>query len=556
MAVRSRNSRYGSIIREQALLLALLLSAVIPVTLPLVSVYRVHGDDFAPVFYSSAPYFDISEWHTWFTKGWSEYFLNYEGWPALGTDFVRPVVNLSLYLQGKLAPSIGDAAYLIGNYLALTGTVLLVNVLLRRYSKTGSALRVILSFSVGLSPVWYPDLTEASFATNAFACFFGVASLVVLDAPRGASRGWRLWACIVLQIMAVWSHETAVVVPFVSLWLLAAYSTSRLSVRDAAPFAVPVVVMALSRLVVSGEGGVYALQPGPLSSTAKRLAGFLFAPPVPFDLDRALSVLAGGQSLATTAAYGLAIVANAALILSVALALFRSPSRQAHWALLGAFVFARMPGALGRMDPRFLGIALAVALLAFVTITEQGRGRSWRNAVLLLLLVSQAALLLVEVYVPRAQAVASLERAGVFFDSTRDAISDAAPDVVVLINDDVAFYASRAMLEMAAWPNQNVRPVVINSYEGKPDAGASASISVVDDALVVRTAFAPGQRAFFAGSVPDFTVPANGFTYEQVSEAQGPYAAAFTTRGAIASGRTLVLGVDPRDGTFLEPKVY
>jgi hypothetical protein len=345
-------------------------------------------------------------------------------------------------------------------------------------------------------------------------------------------------------------------VPFVSLWLLAAYSPTRLSVGDAAPFAMPVVVLIVSRLVVSAEGGVYALQPGPLSSMAKRLAGFLFGPPVPFDLDRALAVLAGGESAATTAAYALAIIANAVLILGAAVCLFRGRLKPRHWALLGAFVFARMPGALGRMDPRFLGIALVVALLAFVTLTEQESGRSWHYPAALLLLVSQVALFLVEVYVPRAEAVASLQRAGAYFDSTRDAISDAAPEMIVLVNDDVAFYASRVMLEMAAWPDQSVKPVVINSYEGEPDAGASTTISVLDDALVLRTTFAPEQRAFFAGSMPDFTVPANGFKYERVSEIPGPHASAFTATGRLALGQTLVIGVDPRDGAFLEPKVY
>ena len=47
-------------------ILVVLAALVIPATWPFVSQYRLHGDDFALALYSSAPYFDISDTHTWF----------------------------------------------------------------------------------------------------------------------------------------------------------------------------------------------------------------------------------------------------------------------------------------------------------------------------------------------------------------------------------------------------------------------------------------------------------------------------------------------------------
>jgi hypothetical protein len=542
-------------VRDRALLLGVLLLILGWVTWPLIHGYRLHGDDFATVLQSSSRYFQITNWTVWFTEGWSGYFVNYDGWPALGTDFMRPVVNLSLYLEGMLAPALGDPAYLIGGYVALVGTVLLVDSLVRRNSDADIVVRLLTSLAVGLSPVWYPDLTEASFATNAYACFFAVASFVLLDPRRGVPRGWRLWGCLGLQVLAVWSHETAIVVPFVSVALLYAFAPERPTVRQLAPFTSPALIMLLSRLLLSGEGGVYAMHLGPLSSAMKRLAAYLFGPPIPFELTRAGEVFGSGEA-AVALAYGLAILANLALIAAVIVSFPVRPPGRRFWALIVAVGLSRLPGALVRMEPRILGIALVVTLIVFLALTEQGRGRQWRLPVAVLLIASQAALMHVEVLAPRDQTVAMMQRAGAYFDAARESISTTEPDVVVLVNDNVAYYASRAMLEMAAWPATDITPVVINSYEGNPQRDSSTEIVASGSTLTIKARYEPGQKAFFAGALPDFGLPANGFTYSDVERLRGPYAQAFVASGRIEVGRTLVLGVDPGDGSFLEPVVY
>jgi hypothetical protein len=543
-------------IGEQTVLFVTLALILGWVTGPLVRGYRLHGDDFAPVFYSSAPYFSIGDWGHWFTEGWSRYFLNYEGWPALGTDFVRPVVNLGLYLQGMLAPALGDPAYLVGNYLALIGTVLIVDLLVRRHSDAGVVIRLLVSLSVGLSPVWYPDLTEAAFATNAYACFFAVASMAVLDPRRGVPQGRRLWVCLGLQVLAVWSHETAVVMPLVSAALLVALVPDRPRVRQLIPFCLPVLVLLVSRVLVHTKGGVYALQVGPLTSIAKRLAGYLFGPPIPFELTKVGEILGSGEPAVVVFAYGLAILANLALVIAVAVSLRARPSGRRFWALIIAFFVARLPGVLVRMETRFLGIGLVIALLVFLALTERGRGRQWRLSVAVLLIASQAALLYAEVFVPRDRTVAMMQRAGAFFDMAGQSISTTSPDLVVLVNDDVAYYASRAMVEMASWPLGEVTAAVINSHEGDSKPASVTQIIVAGETLTVNARYAPGQRAFFAGAVPNFDMPANGFVYEDVERLQGPHAQAFVASGTIEVGRTLVLGVDPSDGSFLEPALY
>lgn len=543
-------------VRERAILLVLIVGTVGWVTWPLLTAYRLHGDDFSPIFYSSAPYFDIADWPTWFTEGYSEYFINYDGWPALGTDFVRPVVNLAMYAQGMLAPVTGDPAYLVFNYLALLGTALLAHLIIQRYTDAALAARVLAGLAVALSPVWYPDLTEASFSTNALACFFATAAVAVLDAPSGVPRGARLWTCVTLQVLAVWSHETAVVVPFVCLALLYAFAPKKPALRQAALFAVPLLAFVAARLLITAEGGVYALRSAPLTSALKRLGGYVFGPPIPFDMGRLGAMLAGSESAVTAVAYVLAVVANVAVIASVVLSLPERPKGSRFWALLAAVALSRLPGALVRMEPRFLGFALVVTLVAFFTLTQKGRGRAWRNAVAVLLVVSQAAMLYSEVYTTREDTIRSMERAGDFFDSARRSIADASPDTVVLVNDNVGYYSARAMIEMAAWPSTGLSVVVVNSFEGEPSPESDTQLTVRGRTLIVDTSFADGQRAFFAGALPDFERPANGLSYTQVVGAAGPHAAGFRASGRVDADRMLLLGIDPRDGSLLEPVAY
>lgn len=520
------------------------------------SAYQLHGDDFAPVFHSAAPYFDITNWHTWFTKGWSEYFLNYEGWPVIGSEFVRPAVNLGLHVAGYATPYLGEAAYLAGNYVALVAAVLLTNTLVRQCAEDVSfPVRALVSLAVGVSPVWEYALYEASFATNAYALAFSLAALVALDPRRGLPGGLRLGLCVVFQILAVASHETAIVMPLVCVSLLYALSPAPPPVRRLWPLCLPLIYFALTRVLVQSAGGVYALVPGSVESVLKRIAAVFVGPVVPFDVMRLSELVRADSADIAVLAYALALVANIVLVGVLIAALRATPSRMYLAALIGAVVLARIPAALGRLDPRFLGLGFVVAMVAFLVLTQRTRRGRWQFPVIALVFASQLALLVNNVYVQRDELTDRMERAGAYFHYVRENVSGIDPTAVVLVNDDVAYFSARAMLAMAAWPRQDVRLVVLNSMSGGPDPRGSVVIGAPDGVLKVAVSLDGEQRVFFAGATPDFGVRANDFLYAG-DAGDGTDVRAFTATGRIDDGSTLVIGVDPATGSFLPPAVY
>ncbi|HET6497473.1 MAG TPA: hypothetical protein VFH17_00255 [Coriobacteriia bacterium] len=553
--VRAAQTRMRAVGEAAVLLLAL--GALLGVVArDFLSAYQLHGDDFAPVFHSAAPYFDIAHWYTWFTKGWSEYFLNYEGWPVIGSEFVRPVVNAGLHVAGYATPSLGDAAYLAGNYVALVAAVLLTNTFIRQCAEGVSfPVRAFVSLAVGVSPVWEYALYEASFATNAYALAFSLAALVALDPRRGVPGRLRFPLCVVFQILAVGSHETAIVIPLVCVSLLYALSPERPYVRRLWPLCLPVIYFALTRALVQSVGGVYALVPGSVESVLKRIAAVFVGPIVPFDVMR-LSELVRAESVdAVALAYALAIVANIALLGVAVPAIRATPSRMHLAALIGAVVLARIPAALGRLDPRFLGLGFVVTVVVLLVLTQRSGLRRWQMPVVALVFASQFALLASNVYAQRSEVVDHMQRAGAYYSYVRQSVVETDPTTVVLVNDDVAYFSARAMLEMAAWPRQDVRFVVLNSMSGGPDREGSVAIRGPDGVLEVAVSLDGEQRVVFAGATPDFGVRANGFLYAG-DAGDGTDVRAFTATGGIDDGSTLVVGVDPATGSFLPAAVY
>lgn len=536
-------------------ILVVLAALVIPATWPFVSQYRLHGDDFALALYSSAPYFDISDTHTWFSEGYSRYFLNYPGWPMVGTDFVRPVANLGFFVAGIMAPLVGETAYILGNLSALVATVLLANILISRYFDTTRMIRVFVSLAAGLTPAWYPALTEASFSTNAFSRTFGLAALVVLDARKGVPRGWRLWAVVALQLLALGSHETGIAVSFVCIAMLFAFAPSRPTLRQLLPFGLPLVVLAIERALVTPAGGVYALRAGSLASVAKRAASLVLGPLIPFDFMSVLSAGIGSLSPIATVTYAFAAVANTVFVIALLMALKDRRFTPRLAAVLLALGLSRLPGMLGRMDPRFMGLSMVVAIVVYLFVSEGGRARRWQPLIISVVFISQLGLFASDIFVPRFDYAEEMQHAGEFFDLTQRSIAESSPTKVVLANGNIAYFSARAMLQMAAWPERDIEPIVINSYQGEPDPSASIEITAVADELVVSVALGKDQNLFFAGANPDFELPMNGFDY---LNARGDMREerAFVAVGPIDPGSTLVVGVDPRTGEPLPPRIY
>ena len=516
--------------------------------------YHLNDDDFSVVFNSCTPYFDLRNWTHWFTQGYSNYFVNYPGWPALQSNFARPVLNLSFYLEGMLAPSLGEPAFLIAGYLALFASVFALNGVIRTYAGAGAWTAAALSVAVGLSPVWYWSLDSGSSATNTLALAFSIGALLFLDPVRGVPRRWRLALCVALQVLAIASHETAAVIPFVCVALLFALAPRRPRLGELLPFALPVAYFVLERLLLRGTGGVYAFSGLGPAQVAKRLAGFVLMPVLPSDIAGWLSAPTRVGAAAATS-FALVSLANVALVLVVVFGFRRRPGFRA-WAMVAAVAMASVPGVIMGKEPRFHGLGLAVGLIAVLYFSESWGDRRWRSAVVALVLVSQMTLFLASVALIQDQTVARLRFAGEFYDATRTAVQRTRPRMVVLENDTVGGYGALFMLRMAQWPHADGRLVVVNSYTGDPSDDARSVLATASSTLTLRTTFGAGQSAVFPGAIPDFSLPSSGFQYSDVQFDGSGAARAFRASGEILPGSTLVVGADPRTGSMRVPRTF
>jgi len=515
-----------------------------------VRVYRLTTDDFALVMHSVSPYFSIRDWPSWFTEGYTHYFTNYPGWPPIGTSFARPAMNLAFYVEGFIARGLGEPAYLLASYVSVIATVLLLVGIVRRYSDATPGTAMLIALGVGLSPVWYISLVVGSAATNALALAFFVGSLYVLDPKRGVPRSWRLAAVLALQMLAVASHETAAVAPFVACALLFAYAPSRPRARELWPFLLPVVLLVVERLLLRSSNGVYAFELGGASELVARVKLFAIDPFVPYNSQ---AFLAARNALSPAAAflYGLAILLNVVVFIALVSG-FRSRPLDRSVAVIAAMAAAAAPGLLMLTDPRFMGFELVVSAVAVLFFTENQRGKWIRVAFVALLVASSMAMFVKSVVRPEQTLIAKAVSGGDFIDRTHAAIRQDQPTRIVLFNDMDGEYASLAMLQFCSWPQSGLSLVVVNSIESPADVAARASIIATGSNLIFEDHLGPTQAVAFDGAKPDFSLPQNGFSYSGLRYSTGTLSG-FTATGSLSRGLTLVVGFDPRTGRGLTP---
>ncbi|MBF4510547.1 MAG: hypothetical protein ISP10_08755 [Aeromicrobium sp.] len=522
--------------------------------------YRLDLEDYSHVWFSSAPYTPLSQWSTWFTEGYSDYFVNYPEWHGGGYALARPLMNLLVHAQGALPAVLGEARYLIVNYLALLGAVAVLVLLLGQLTELSPTQRMVAGVAFGLSPVWHQALYWPSLGTNAVALVFSLLGMWVLDLPSARPRANRLALSALFLVLAVMSHETAVIVPFVCVALYVARERSWRPVLRLWPLLSAPLVLAVERALMTTSDGVYALD-FTAYGLFLRLVRVLAAPFVPFDAmpmvlwERPAS-LVGALPLVSVVIANLLIwvmlVAAARRRVSSLSGLEGDPWRSWLWLLI-ALTVSLVPAVMMRGEPRSMGVSFAVSLL-MAGVVSRGR-QSLRWLVLVVVLASSVALYAHGVLGTLPSQVDRVTLSGELFDEARAGIAAEEPDYVVLVNDRAAYYSGMAMLRMVAWPRRDLELIVVNGYEGPPAPDAEFDAVVENGVLEVRVNLGEGQRVRFDGAEPDFTVPNNGFVYRGLDETDDAWAGRFVATRQIDGKRALVIGVDPRTGEPIEPMV-
>lgn len=518
---------------------------------PFLSAFSLRGDDFSLVLNSAWPYISGGDVLRWFTEGYANYFNNYPDWPTQGYGFVRPVMNLAFWVQSFLVPSVGEVAYLIVNYLALLVSVALLVVAIRRYSNARPLTAAITAIAVGLSPVWYDALFLPSMGTNVLALAFCIGTLVMLDARRGVPTGRRMALCVTLMVLAVLSHETAVVMPLVCVALLYGMAPTRPEPRRLLPLAVPVAVVGTFR-IAQAFAPVYVAPSTGSGEIVSRIKYFLLGPLFPTGALQADTV-GGFTTSAEAVAFWTGLLVNLCAVAVFVWLVRQRPGARALW-LTAAILIACVPGVLMSGQARFMGLSVVVGVVVIAYVASAAP--QLRNVFVAVLVVSQVAWVAAGLVVGGTYQVAMVKAAGEFYDASEAALRQYEPSRVMLVNDRTGFGGARAMLKLAAWPRTDVEPIVINSFTGPPDPRAYVDISREGSTLRVESVFGPRQLYYFWGATPVFSEPVSGFYFSDVVTGPDGFGGGFRVQGESEPGSVLVLGVDPATNGMLSPEVY
>jgi hypothetical protein len=206
---------------------------------------------------------------SWFTEGYSKYFIVYPALGSSGTNFIRPVAN-ALYFLDSLLFGRHWSDYLLSSYVIfaamVAGFVWLGTKHLGFNSFQAAALGILafLSPAFDLTTIYQPnmvlDILGATLVIWSFACFFSQ----------------RYFPALLLMAVANFTKETTHFAPFVLVLCLALFSQRPYSRKLRAYmvlFPLPVIaVYVLRRLDFKGNGGVYAIgSKVPLSLRAARI---------------------------------------------------------------------------------------------------------------------------------------------------------------------------------------------------------------------------------------------------------------------------------------------
>lgn len=358
-------------------------------------------------------------------------------------------------------------------------------------------------------------------------------------------------ACVALMVLAVLSHETAVVVPVVCAALLVGMSPKRPSIKQLAPLAIPIVLVLAFRIAQS-FGSLYVAPQMTSAEVVSRIKYFVLGPFFPTGLVTADAV---GRFTTTpeAVAFWLGLLVNAvAVALLIWFARHRPVPRAV--ALFVAVLVACVPGVLMSGQSRFMGLSVVVATVVIAYLASVTP--SLRTLYVGVLLVSQAAWFVAGVGVGGEFQTAMVRQAGQFYDTSQTAIQRNDPKTVVLVNDRTGFGGARAMLVLAAWPNTDVELVVLNSFTGPADPRAYVDIARDGSLLRFESVFGPRQLFYFWGANPVLSKPVSGFTFTDVVTNPDGFGGGFRVQGEKDPGSVLVLGVDPSNNRMLTPEMY
>lgn len=265
---RRNQAKLGSIALWPGILVALLffVAQVLYWAVRIRPAYFPAGDEFA-LLVSSTRFFhpDAGDW---FRHGFSGYFCPYPDLSLPYSNFLRPLANLTYYLE-SLVFGRHWGEYLLGTYGIEAVLVLTVWYLARICLRLPLFVSLLVTVSAVFSPAWgYQAIFRPSFAFDLLGALWALLALAALS----RRRWWLAWFGVFLAVLTKESAYYVAPAACVAAWFLLRGMRPAGRLSRTAVYLVPLLFAVLLRkLDFPGGQGAYVLNEAAGGSPVKKL---------------------------------------------------------------------------------------------------------------------------------------------------------------------------------------------------------------------------------------------------------------------------------------------
>jgi hypothetical protein len=499
-----------------AVLGAVAAALLVAANVPHLRTYTVAGDDYALILHSARQFAPSPV--EWITRGYADYFISVPEFGGSGSNFIRPTVNATVFLESLAIADPFSPWFLATNYLGHAIVVALTYLLARRFAGLDHRW-AILAAAIFFGTVSTTGLFfSVAFRADMLGTLLAVAALLVAACVPRTGHLIGAAAVAVLLTLAAFSKEAAVAAPLVlGVWWLqnaAGVTTSRLRhvyqvlCSDkplAAALVLPLVLYAMTRLH-AGLDGIYAMDdlPGAVFGIPMAVLNplrFFSTAFVPVETDTIKAVLGGAVAPVDAFRAALALTINAGAWVSLAWLTWK---RKAH-SLLRVLVLGLVASAVPiivKADPRFMYFGqtfMAPLLVGAVCLLYRERVLSKRSVSLVaaVLVLASPVGQLAESVSDQTRRVDENTSAREFQAAVLSALRDPRLRRLYVVN---ARDAGQAALEMltARSRRDDVAARIVTTLSGVTVAAPTVGTTVFRQGshLRVDTRYGPGQRPF------------------------------------------------------------
>jgi len=484
--------------------------------------YFPYEDDFSLLRYSAVENSPVPS--DWIRLGYKDYFTNDWHCPLNRWNFVRPLTNLTYYVESLLGGPPERLRLMVTNFLCWLGATIVVFCIAFRLGASAWAAALAMTL-FGLSPCCYRLLIHSNARTNGIATVFVLMASWILLHPRGLQSNWRPALAGVMVALGTCGHEQALTsIPVLAVSILWLNRCAQIRLAPArllvvlTLFALPSLALVLFFYWMNPSyGSNYAVQEfidlwqhAPLSVGGDALSGSAGEIPIVGRMGArilpvfflALTPIGFDNSAHVWNGLGIAVFL---LATGAVVGTWKSHPRQAM-AFLSVILFAAILVVSGvPLEPRFTMLEIAWGSVAVASASSCARWRDQKWAFVSGIAAASGMMLFnilsfeASIIQRRPMLTSRCEADREAFSRLRTVIARYPNANLILVNEQTGTWSARAMIELAGGGHLPFEILPTISDSGSADfrrdlsgCPASTNIRPMGPNLEIRLSFGQG----------------------------------------------------------------